>query len=739
MNLPAKALKISLQILVVFLCISTGIPNYAEATTWPRWSRPTHHDLEVTLDPKTHSAKISDLVTLYPNRREEPTITFYLHSNYKTVETEIPHKGDWEVKFSPANDGHTSLQKITLHKPIDLPWPDFLQIKFHYRGKYTDSLRENGESLPGPSGEDKDHGIFLSGASYFYPVVEEPDVRIMMLTFSLSANLPAEWKVVSQGKRIRETTVNGPRHTFWQCDDQMEEIFLIADQFQEYNDRFEDVKLYVFLRKREKALAQKYLDAAKAYIAFYQKLLGAYPFVKFAVVENALQTGYGMPSFTLLGSRVIRFPFILHTSYPHEILHNWWGNGVYVNHKSGNWSEGLTAYLSDHLFPDLNGKGNRYRFQELMKYSSYVNADNDFPLEQFHERTDMASQAIGYGKLVMVLNMLRIELGDKIFLKALSEFYITQRFLHAGFDELHAHFEAASGKYLNAFFRQWVRSKGAPELELADASYENFQDEYRLTLNVLQKQKRPLFNMTLPVAVWVEGSDKPQIKNLKLDSKARQDLQLFVKGKPQAVLLDPYTDLFRKLDPREVPPSIGQSYGAPKAVAVFSKQEKKILRLAYTQFVQKLRKPTKQFDDTTYLPAPEAALWLFGKDNIVAQSLKRSLQHRKVGFNEDGISIEGKSFAWKDHSFVFTVPHPHDPTRSATWIIADQPGSVPGLIRKLPHYSKYGYLVFEGKEPTNVNKGTWPAQRLGLMKTFNPGKFKLPKRPPLVPFKPQIK
>ena len=99
--------------------------------------------------------------------------------------------------------------------------------------------------------------------------------------------------------------------------------------------------------------------------------------------------------------------------------------------------------------------------------------------------------------------------------------------------------------------------------------------------------------------------------------------------------------------------------------------------------------------------------------------------------------IEGKKFAWKDHNFVFTVPHPHDPTRSATWIIADDPASVPGLIRKLPHYGKYGVLVFKGQEPTNVHKGTWPAQRIGLMKIFQPGNYKLPKRPPLVPFKPK--
>ena len=56
-----------------------------------------------------------------------------------------------------------------------------------------------------------------------------------------------------------------------------------------------------------------------------------------------------MPSFTLLGAKVIRLPFIVSSSYPHEILHNWWGNGVFVDVQQGNWCEGLTAYLADHL------------------------------------------------------------------------------------------------------------------------------------------------------------------------------------------------------------------------------------------------------------------------------------------------------------------------------------------------------------------------------------------------------
>ena len=171
--------------------------------------------------------------------------------------------------------------------------------------------------------------------------------------------------------------------------------------------------------QEEGDIANKYIQTAKYYIDLYSKILGPYPYSKFALVENSQQTGYGMPSFTLMGSRIIRFPFILHSSYPHEILHNWWGNGVFADPKEGNWSEGLTAYLADHFLLELKGKGSQYRFQEMMKYLSYVNDSNEFPIKDFTFRDSMASQAIGYGKLLMVFHMLRIELAESQFLNGL--------------------------------------------------------------------------------------------------------------------------------------------------------------------------------------------------------------------------------------------------------------------------------------------------------------------------------
>lgn len=174
----------------------------------------------------------------------------------------------------------------------------------------------------------------------------------------------------------------------------------------------------------------------EGYVAMYQKLLGDYPYSKVALVENFWETEYGMPSFTLLGGSVLRLPFILTTSYPQEILHNWWGHGVFVAREGGNWSERLTAYLADHLVADQHGDGAAYRQEALQKYADDAARSKDFPLSAFRERHSPATEAVGYGKALMFFHMMRRDIGDDHFLKGLRTLYSGRKFQRASFDDV---------------------------------------------------------------------------------------------------------------------------------------------------------------------------------------------------------------------------------------------------------------------------------------------------------------
>ena len=712
--------------------LSTGIFLYLWVVTLPptfALQAPIHHELTATLDLAESSARFHDVVMVPTNESTPQVLSFHLHINSRIDQVDVSG-GDSEVTQTHSkNQGNLggALLRIDISRPPGKVWPNPLKLTFVY-------------SSPLPVSSDKTtETLLLSGVDHFYPQTTAQGTAKERITFQMTVKTPAEWRSVSQGEKISEDLKGKHREVIWSETNPQEEIFLVADRYHEFNERHGEISLHAYLREGDKALADRYIEAARAYIDFYSRLLGPYPYKKFAVVENSRQTGYGMPSFTLLGSRVIRFPFILHTSFPHEILHNWWGNGVYIDPDFGNWAEGLTTYLADHLLPELRGKGDRYRFQELMKFASYVNETNDFPLAEFKGRDSMASQAVGYGKTLMVLHMLRHEVGNETFLEALRDFYNQNRFRFAGFKELQDSFERVGKRNLEVFFDQWIKRAGAPQLELLPASYRKQDDEYLLQLKIRQAQPGPIFKMDIPIAIWLKEVEKPRLGNLTLMDK-KQTFHLSLPGKPVNVVLDPYHEVFRRLNPGEVPPSIGQTYGSKMQTSVLpSEEEFSDVLMGYHQFAQSVedtsgKKPLLR--DNMLTPVPAGSVWVFGRNNTFAKQLKPQLDRYGVKVDEQGVTLNDKRYPWENHSFVFTLNRPDSKDGWATWLVTSSGASVPGLIRKLPHYGRYGYLIFKGDTPDNEVKGIWPLSRAGLIHTFEKSNYPLPPQKPLVDFKP---
>ncbi|MDP6711433.1 MAG: M1 family aminopeptidase [Nitrospinaceae bacterium] len=692
---------------ILFLIFFTASPAFAETP-------PTHHELTATLPPSQSVTRFHDVVTI-PKSIARSISGFHLNKNSKIEQIAISGK---KVSFDVSADGFIKLD-LTQHLANNLTDP--IELIFDY-------------SLSLPIADDSQETLFISGADFFYPQSESKSETTGRLTFQLTVHSPASLRAVSQGEKLKDFLEDKNRTVVWKEENPQEEILLVADQYHVFSEHHGLITLYAYLRDDDKALAERYFSATRTYLDLYSRLFAPYPYKKFALVENSQQTGYGMPSFTLLGSRVIRFPFILHTSYPHEILHNWFGNGVYIDSNSGNWAEGLTTYLADHLLPEQKGKGDRYRFQQLIKYSSYVNATNDFPLVEFKGRDSMASQAVGYGKTLMVLHMLRVEVGDALFLESLRDFYNRNQFQLAGFNDLQISFERVSKRDLKDFFNQWTERKGAPQLKLSSASHSKQNGEHLLALEIRQTQSDLVFKMKLPIAVWLKDREKPVLKNIDL-AQRKHTFALPLSSQPLKVILDPYHEVFRWLNPGEVPPSIGQTYGAETQTAILRTTDgsSDVLK-GYHHFAKSLG---KSLSDNLNTQPPAGSLWVFGKDNKFSDQLKIQLNRYGVKMGEQGVALDHKIFPWENHSFIFTLNRP-DSNRdtvtgdTVTWLIASSAESIPGLIRKLPHYGKYGYLVFQGSVPDNAAKGRWPSSGAGLHHIFKKGAYSLPSQTPLI-------
>jgi hypothetical protein len=563
-----------------------------------------------------------------------------------------------------------------------------------------------------------------------------------LITFNLTATTPEGWRTVSQGTRTKNEDADNQHIDLWESPEPMEEVFFIAAKFTEYDYTVGAVTAMAFLRTPDEGLANKYLETTAQYLEMYRQLLGMYPYSKFALIENFWETGYGMPSFTLLGETIIRFPFILHSSYPHELLHNWWGNSVYVNFEEGNWCEGLTAYMADHLIKEQRGQGDDYRRSTLQKYTAFVNEGNDFPLNEFRSRFDAPSEAIGYGKSLMMWNMLRQDLGDEDFVRGFQKFYRANKFKVATFDDIRKSMEESSEKDLRGFFEQWITRKGAPELQLKDVAINQSATGYNVDFTIAQIQDEDLFNINIPVFIY---TDFDVVKENVQMNKKEQSYSLEVGSNPLRIDIDAEFDLFRRLNYNEIPPALSTAYGSEKVLIILPSGEDKTALEPYQTLANKWleEKPEKFeiiFDNEIENIPSDKAVWAFGWNNKYKNLIQDGLSDYHTILNESTVDINKKNLVEENNSFIVSVRNPDNPEEVVVWLTIGNKDAVPGLIRKLPHYSKYSYLVFEGDEPANIEKGQWPVVHSPLSKflvtDISIDLPKLPKREALAKLQP---
>jgi hypothetical protein len=677
-----------------------------------------HHTLTVMLDPGGKHLQVEDKMRfpLEWDSRELASLQFSLHEG---LAPRLVGSGDQlEAEGSPSED---SPWIRSYH--LSLP-PGQREITLTYGGIISHPLEEGGEEYarsfretPGTIGT---KGAYLAGATGWYPDFEDT-----LVSFSLEVELPEGWDVVSQGKRSLHRVDHGQRRVRWEETNPQDEIYLVAAVFHEFHRAAGTLEIQAFLRSPDQALAHRYLDVTARYVEMYRKLIGPYPYGKFALVENFWETGYGMPSFTLLGPSVIRLPFILHSSYPHEILHNWWGNGVYVDPKRGNWCEGLTAYLADHLIQEQRGRGRSYRLSSLQGYANYAAEKRDFPLAEFRERHSSATQAVGYGKCLMLFHMLRRKLGDELFTQALQRFYRKNRFHRASFDDVEVAFQSVTSEDLKGYFSQWVDRPGAPELQIAHTQVKASDYGYDLKIDLRQIQSGSAFTLDVPLVVRLEGAVESFRTEVRMTGK-NASLELRFPARPLLLRLDPELDVFRKLHRLEIPPALSGAFGAERVTMVLPAAASPEFLEAYRVLAKTWKKSgagaLEVVLDKNLKALPRShSVWLVGWENRFLTKLGESLKDQGLRLDSQGLSLGEVVGQKSKHSAVLAARHPGDPSQTLAWVAASEVGAVPGLARKLPHYGKYGYLLFEGAKPDNVAKGQWKVMGAPTVKVLDPG------------------
>lgn len=664
-------------VLLVMLALSVACQGRA-ATADGREPAVERQEIAITLMPSDHLLAGESTITFAPGTRR---VALRLAPSARIESVSI---AGTRAPFS-FSEGILSM---------DIPASagrEAIPVKVAYRAAFNDPLPQNSGSSEDPTygvnGTITEQGTFLGDGAGWYPA---PAALPRKRYIRVSA--PAGTEAVTVGRRVSRETEGDVSRSAWEEEHPVDGLTLCAGPYRIAEKRVGGLVIYTYFYPDNAALAPRYLDAAAKYLGFYIDLFGPYPFEKFAVVENFFPTGYGLPSFTLLGGAIIRLPFIIDTSFPHEIAHSWWGNGVQVDLSEGNWSEGLVTYLADYLLKERRSaaEGRDYRMQILADYAALVLPENDFPLTAFTSRVDPASRAIGYGKAAMVFHMIRMEIGDRAFFAALREVCRERLYRSATWSDFERAFSRSSGRDLSAFMKQWLTRTGGPQPALSNVTRRRERQGWTVSGTIAQPP--PFYALHLPLRLETAG--QPVRETLAV---ARQESPFNIQSQaePRQLLLDPDADVFRILAKSEIPVNVNSIKGSKHLIAVMT-GDCRATEGTFRRLLESLGHGEAQIVQEGKFDAKRAQ----GQDLMFCGMPKeRSMLPpfpAGISVNNDRFSVDKETVAAPDGTLFLVLPSAVSPGRVAALFQPFSEAAAELYTPKITHYGKYGSLAFTG-------------------------------------------
>ena len=653
--------------LLLLFVVLGGAPSLAAVSQ-------LHHEIDIELDPDAGALVAVDRMRISAHG----DLTIALGRQFILEEMEVDGEivsvaagaESWKVRFDERPE-HT--------------------VTIRYRGKLAPVVPAPGLGVLEIAMGDS-QGSFLPAGAGWYPITDVPH-----FTYRINVATPPDQRAVTSGRLSSEQLSDDGYRVTFHNDLPAEEIVLVTGPFEIAEENHGAIRLRTYFHPEVSHLADAYLEKSKAYLDLYEAWIGAYPFPAFHVVSGPLPVGLGFANFTYIGTRVLRLPFIRETSLGHEVLHNWWGNGVGIDWQKGNWAEGLTTFMADYTYrlQESDDAGREQRHTWLRDFAA-LSPDRDQTVRSFTARHHGAAQVIGYNKVAFLFLMLRDEIGDLSFDEAIREFWRTYRFRPASWANLQRVFEKASSRGLNRFFQQWLERKGAPDLAINDIDVDPVSEGYEVSF--VLSQAVPAYDINVPVEVTTEDGEFRHRVRL---TDTRTPVSLNVDARPISVSVDPDFEIFRQLAPGESPPILRQVMLSADVVGFFPDVDTST-REAGRALAKRLL-DIGEARETSNRSEATSPLLIIGTRVAVDELLG------ELGLPKTPAQLlVGTAAAWAARE---------DNGRPYLVVVGNDAEAIAVLSRPLPHYGRRSYVLFEGAKA--VDRGIWPSGNSPLTITLD--------------------
>jgi len=386
-------------------------------------------------------------------------------------------------------------------------------------------------------------------ARHWIPITDQPNER---LTSELVISCDRRYQVLSNGRKVSDAESGDARIVHWKQEQEHVPylITLVVGEFAILNEEWRGKRIAYWVPPDRKGDAMRSFGNTKRMLDFFSDRIGVeYPWHKYAqvVVEQFNWGGMENTGATTLNARTLHdkrahLDFSSDGLVAHELAHQWFGDLLTCKDWAHTWlNEGFATYF-EALWSERDKGDDHFRYNMFGKAKGARNGGRDKPIVwRQYTRPGQQFDGRAYPKGAWVLHMLRRQLGDKAWWRAVHH-YVSK---HAGQGvetrDLRLAIEESTGRSLERFFYDWTARPGHP---VVDLRHKWNAEKGVMEVRIRQTQKGEPFHFPLRLEYEVQGT------MLGIDhAVTRKDESITVPlpARPDLVRVDPHYSVLMEL------------------------------------------------------------------------------------------------------------------------------------------------------------------------------------------------
>ncbi len=433
------------------------------------------------------------------------------------------------------------------------------EVEIKYDGKPTSGLYF---ILPDKGDPNRAKEIWTQGEAedthHYIPIYDYPNDRT---AFEMILTVPADWLTVSNGKLVSvQDAPNGQKTWTWRQSQPVSTylISFVAGEYQTKKDSWRNIPVTYNVPRGMGDTIDATFARTKQMLDFFSDRFGvAYPWDQYAqtAVHDFVASGMENVSATTLAARdmlhadlAAERPEAADGLVSHELTHQWFGDLVTCKDWTNTWlNEGFATFGAELWEEHFYGvDASSYRLWR--EQNNWMQSRELYPIPIVTRNIDDSVEYEGnvYDKAGWVIHMLREQLGDEVFFRALKHYLEANRLQNVVTADLVKDVEESSGTNVDQFFDQWIYGAGAPRFTVR-YSYDETEKKVNLSVKQTQKVEGHVGMFRAPTEVSITTASGEKLFPIEV-SKASESFSFAVDGTPQIVLFDKGDKILKSVD-----------------------------------------------------------------------------------------------------------------------------------------------------------------------------------------------